>query len=141
MNLFSSPLIRPAPPRHHEGSGMRSSRDADNTSKNWLKAKTTQAQENANTRAIQLLSRNLAKTRRRIVGGGGTLTEEHFKGEYDSSAETGYYVQYDEVVIASGANSGFYKMVGENYTKGDYPWLGNGVWLKVPNANALGQWQ
>ena len=120
---------------------MRSVRDSSANSMAWKKNRASVNQSGRYGDDLQSIRRELAKNRRRIVGGGGGTQVEHFKGEYDVAAESGFYVTYDQVVIASGANSGFYYFVGTNYVKNDFPWLGGGNWIKIPNANALGQWQ
>jgi hypothetical protein len=67
---FNSPLPRATQPFHHEGSELRSVRDSDSNSKLWQKAAIGQRQNNQYGEAIERITRELGRLRRRVVGGG-----------------------------------------------------------------------
>jgi len=56
-------------PVAHESSALRSPRDSDDSRKQWKRARITNAQEESTKQAINLLSRQVEKIRRRILGG------------------------------------------------------------------------
>ena len=56
-------------PKYSEGSELAPARDSRNNSQAWKKSQTVSRQENSNTIAIQKLSSEVSKQRRRIVGG------------------------------------------------------------------------
>ena len=67
---FNSPIPRATQPRFHEGSGMRSVRDGDATSKVWQKSSSGQQQLNGLGLAVQQVQKQVMALRRRITGGG-----------------------------------------------------------------------
>lgn len=69
MAGFNTPIPRALQPKFHEGSAMRSVRDADNNSLQWKRNQTSTKQGNADGQGLETLRRQVAQIRRRIVGG------------------------------------------------------------------------
>lgn len=66
---FNNPLPRATQPTFHEGSGLRSPRDADAVARQWGRNKQVGRQNDAVNRAVTNLQRTVDKIKRRIPGG------------------------------------------------------------------------
>jgi len=104
MSMFSNPIQRSLQPKRHEGSAMRSVRDADDVSRSWVKNRTQQKQNNSDGQAIGKMQQEIMRLRRRIVGGGGGFnwngTKEFFMAPADDSSTGGGYVANDVVTVS-----------------------------------------
>lgn len=68
---FNAPLPRAVQPRFHESSHLRSVRDGDANAKMWQKNRTLGSTIRSVAQATEQNTRQVAKLRRRILGGGG----------------------------------------------------------------------
>lgn len=115
---------------------MRSVRDADNNSKLWQKTKPAVSQIKGLSNSVAQLQKQVAKIRRRIVGGGSSpSTGITFGGEWKPQA-------YDVnviVVISTGDNQGTFITI-QSASATDLPYAGAGIWQQLPGG-ILGLWQ
>tara|TARA_R110000868_G_scaffold245626_7_gene502235 strand:+ start:20773 stop:21207 length:435 start_codon:yes stop_codon:yes gene_type:complete len=131
-------------PIAHESSVLRSPRDSDDSRKQWKRARVTNSQADSHKQAIQALSIQLEKIRRRILGGSSSKPASGmiFRGEY--SADLSYSPQ-EVVVIRSGPNAGSYVCILANdSTDPQNPIVPdtNGLyWISLTgNVTSMGQW-
>lgn len=61
-------------PIAHESSALRSPRDSDDSKKQWKRSRVTNSQADSHKQAIQALSSQVEKIRRRILGGAQAAT-------------------------------------------------------------------
>lgn len=94
-------------PKGYESSSLRSPRDSDSPQKVWQRNNRTLIQNRSDSQAIDQLTRELSKLRRRILGGSGQSTEQWPPVLYDKSS--GYaagdwvWVKPDNTAVTSGA--------------------------------------
>jgi len=105
---FNTPIPHANQPKYHEGSPMRSVRDADSNAKMWQRVKTNQGQSNVSISALQQLQRQVAQLRRRIVGGGGGVTGWHFADKFEVNPTLDYdkgsviHIQPTSTLVTTG---------------------------------------
>lgn len=135
--IISSPLPRGRQPTFHQGSGLRSPRDADATARQWLRAKTANYNSGGTDRQMFFMLQKLSRQRKRIVGGGGSTTSTGlvYKGEYNGGA---YDTQNVVEFTPDGASPGFYLAL-KPVPAGQSPDVGFPYWKAFP-APAPGQW-
>lgn len=81
-----SPISSSSYPSSHESSALRPARDSDSPMTLWKKQNKSNAQSYSDQQAVQNLAREVAKLRRRILGGsGGASTETWPPVVYDKS--------------------------------------------------------
>jgi hypothetical protein len=132
-------------PIAHESSALRSPRDSDDSRKQWKRARATNAQADSHKQAIQALSTQVQKIRRRILGGAqapAAASGMIFRGEY---SETLLYKAQDVVVIRSGPNAGSYVCIlangGTNLQAPVIPDTNGLYWISLTgNVTSMGQW-
>lgn len=104
---FNNPRNERKMPRFHEGSQLRSVRDDDNNSKQWQKNQTTTKQGGGHDQAINVLQGQVARLRRRIVGG-AAVTEEKWQEpkeidtDRDVSKGTWVYISPGNDIVTTG---------------------------------------
>lgn len=106
--LLSSPIPRAAQPRFNEGSSLRSIRDTDATSRQWIKNDDTSFQAWAVLGVVARLSRTVDQLRRRILGGSGRGTSSGFfyAGVWNSGKS--YPAQNQVTFTPQGQSAGEY---------------------------------
>jgi len=70
--VTSSPIPRAKQPKWHESSGLQSIRESDSTPRQWLRARTNGYNTEGLARQVGVLTQQMGKYRRRIVGGGAS---------------------------------------------------------------------
>jgi hypothetical protein len=77
---FSNPIPRGVQPKYHEGSALRSVRDADTNARQWSKNSSVGGQNDNLMNAVSKTQRDLASLRRRQLGyQGNTILSHPFK--------------------------------------------------------------
>lgn len=106
---FNNPRSERKMPRFHEGSQLRSVRDDDNNSKQWQKNQVTTKQGGSHDQVINVLQGQVARLRRRIVGGGGIpFAGFHFSDKIevdptkDYDAQTVIHIQPTNDLVVTG---------------------------------------
>lgn len=129
---MNSPIPRSNQPRWHEGSYMRSIRDSDSTSRQWIRAKSNGYNTDNSNRATFSQNQRLNKLRRRIIGGGASAaTGMIFLGEWNPG--TSYAVQNMVIFTPDGMAAGSYIALQTN--SGSSPDTGSPNWVALPNAS------
>ena len=119
-----------------EGTGLASKRDSRNLPQQWKVGRNQGRQQYGLVQAIEKISREVAKQKRRIVGGGGAATASQVvRGEYDPTLT---YTQGQIVIVSTGSNAGTYFVTAANVT-GVAPWTGAPNWAQFPQG-LLGAW-
>lgn len=130
--LLNAPLPRANQSLIHEGSGLRSVRDADRVSNWWKKNNGTANNLDGIYRSLFKLQIDLGRLRRRIVGGGGTSSTSgvDFKGEYDPTAS--YKAKVIVIFTPDGGSPGTY--ISNQPVSGISPDIGLPNWTAFPNS-------
>jgi len=128
--IISSPVPRGKQPKWHESSGLQSIRESDSTPRQWIRQRTNGAQTDALARQVGVLTQQMGKYRRRIVGGGASSTTGTlvFKGEYSG---TSYPAQSMVVFTSDGGSSGTYISL-KAVPAGVQPDTGTPYWFAMP---------
>ena len=135
----SIPLLKR--PKFSEGTALSSKRDDRNNSFLWKKGELNDGQIYSVLLALQKLSREVAKQRRRIVGGGEAaagwpwMYPDHIEGDSSQSYSAGYcmYLSALNPLVTTGMTD---LVSGANAT------ACQGVWLAMQNipAAASSKW-
>lgn len=129
---MNSPIARARQPGFNESSSMRSVRDADATDRQWIKNKDTSDQTWGIVRSVAKLSRDVAKLRRRILGGGSAPASTNwFQGEWDPG--TTYTTGQGVAFTPDGGSAGMYIAL-QNVPAGTSPDTGAPNWFAFPNS-------
>lgn len=116
---------------------MRSFRDSDSISRQWIKNRSAGHNQTGTDRQLFFMLQKLARQRRRVVGGGGSLPSSGmtFKGEYSGIA-------YDSQNVVSfqpdGQSPGLYIAL-QAVPAGQSPDIGAPYWMAFP-VPAPGMW-
>lgn len=136
--IVQAPQSKVRMPTFHEGSGLRSPRDADATARQWLKAKTTTHNENGNNNQLFYMMQKLSRQRRRIPGGSGSTASTGMKwsGEYNGGS---YKPQNVVTFTPDGQSAGNYVAL-RNVPAGVSPDVGFPYWqaFSVPAPGIWG---
>lgn len=129
--MIYSPLSRARQPIFNESSGLRSTRDGDATSRQWLRMRTIGRVQGGNDHQMFFLRQQLARLRRRIVGGGATASSGMiFKGEWNGGS---YSSQNVVAYTPAGKSAGMYVAL-RNVAAGVPPDTGGDDWFAFPNS-------
>lgn len=128
--ITSSPVSRAKQPKWHESSGLQSIRESDATPRQWLRARKNGDNSDAIARQVGVLTQQMGRYRRRIVGGGGSAngTGLTFRGEYSG---TSYPAQSMVIFTSDGGSSGTYVSI-KSVPAGIAPDTGYPYWVALP---------
>lgn len=130
--LCSSPIPRGRQAGFHESSYLRSIRDTDSTSRQWIKNRTGGINQVGTDNGIRFLSQRINMQRRRILGGGATSSSGMtFKGEWSPSES--YDTQNVVVFTNPGGSAGMYIAL-QSVSAGTSPDTGAPAWFAFPNS-------
>jgi len=105
--IVSSPVPRAKQPKWHESSPLQSFRENDSTSRQWLRASKNGYNTDGIARQVGVLTQQMGRYRRRIVGGGASTSSGgmQWKGEYNGGS---YKAQNVVTFTPNGASAGNY---------------------------------
>lgn len=104
---FSNPINEKRLPNFHEGLSIRSVRDDDANSNQWKKNNTTTKQVGSHSQEIISIQSQIAKLRRRVIGGGDLVEEKwqepkEIDPNRDVSKGTWVYISPGNDIVITG---------------------------------------
>ena len=136
--IFQNPITSIPPPHFSEGSAQRSLRDSSANNRQWTKNRVINQNQEHLAKAVESLSIQVEKIRRRIVGGGGSTTPTAtgtFTGEWSNVQA---YTAQQWFVVSTGPIAGTYVCVSDA-PAGTTPDTGYPYFIKLP-LGSLGKW-
>lgn len=130
---FVNPLARTTMPRLHEGSGLRSQRDADAVPRVWQKTLTVAQQLGRLCQEVEQLQRELNRLRKRSSGSrtaSAAATGMVFRGWWTNVAT--YNSQNVVFRTADGGSAGTYIAIADSIPPGTTPETGAPYWAALP---------
>lgn len=130
--MIYSPLSRARQPVFNESSGMRSTRDGDATSRQWLRMRTIGRVQGGNDHQMFFMRQQLARMRRRIVGGGVASSDGViFGGEWNPN--NSYKKNTIVFFTPDGLSAGTYISL-QQVIAGISPDVGAPNWVVFPSS-------